>query len=92
MKFAGELPMQWRITLKSGKILGLWASSYSEVGDYYVFDLLVDATEEERKDDHLVITARFPNNDERVIVTVAMVPVSVVDEVQTGKWDLGASS
>lgn len=87
METAAGVPQQWRITLKSGQTLGLLADSYEEEGEHYVFNVLVNASEEEQSDDHLVITARTPSNSERVLVAVAMIPVSEVEKILTAKWD-----
>lgn len=87
-----DVPNQWQITLKSGNVLGLVADSYGRQGDFYVFDILVEATEEEQANDYLMITAETPSNPQQIMIAVASVPVADVKEIVTGKWKVVPTS
>lgn len=86
MQFASE-PQQWRIELKNGSTMGIWAMSYGETDGHYHFKILVDASEQEQADDELVIVGRTPTNPERILITTARIPVSAVKEIHSDSWD-----
>ena len=86
MKIVGEPSNQWRVTLKSGKVLGLIADAYGEVNGHYVFEVLVSAPEEEQALDRVIVTATTPSDPERVMIAVAAIPVDEVQDVSTGSW------
>lgn len=65
----------------------MWAGAYSEVDGRYVFDVLADATPDERADPELVITSENPTRPERITVAVASIPTHLVSEIWTRNWD-----
>lgn len=77
----------WRLEMKSGTSIGIWALGYSEVDGNYVFDVYLEATEAEQKDRDLVITAHTPADPEKVMVAVASIPVDEVEDIHTTSWD-----
>ena len=71
-------PTKWLVRLVDASVVELWADGFSEEGDYVVFSVLADASEEERRD--LEITGRTPSRPERVIITVARFPIEALAE------------
>lgn len=87
MQIEGDpLPGPWEVVLNDGSVIGIWADAYGEVGDYYVFDVLADATADEQADPDLVITSENPSRPERVTVAVARIPMAIVKEIWTRSW------
>lgn len=61
------------------------ADSYGEEGGYYVFNMLVDAPEDEHKD--LIVVSKYPDS-ERVLVSVAVIAIEDVETISNDPWDL----
>lgn len=78
MDFAGGPPTRWLVTLADGSVIEIWADGYSEEDGVVVFSVLVDATAEEQQ--VLEVTGRTPSRPERVIITVARIPVTAMRE------------
>jgi len=77
----------WRITLNSGAEIELWADSCAvHPGDrHWVFSALVDATPEEQR--AVRVEGRTADQSDRVVVTVARIPVGEVASIEGG-WSL----
>lgn len=84
---ADPLPRQWRVTLKDGSVIGLWAGSQGERDGHYTFDIMAEATPEEQADEELVISGETPSNPRRFMFVVARIPTELVAEIQDGRWD-----
>lgn len=88
MEILGDpLPRQWRVRLKDGSVIGLWAGSYGETNDHYTFEILAEASPEEQADDQLAISGETPSNPRRFLFTVARIPVDAVAEIDNARWD-----
>jgi hypothetical protein len=88
MKIPGDpLPNQWQVVLRDGSAVGIWADAYGEKNGHYTFEILADATPEERADPDLVIDAETPSNPERILITVARIPIDLVANVYSRRWD-----
>lgn len=83
MRLCSGVPGRWTIRLVSGTEIALWADSFQESPDEYVFGNLVEATPLEQTSPDLEITNRTPSDPQRVIVTVARIPASEVADVLT---------
>jgi hypothetical protein len=81
------LPTQWQVVLKDGSAICVWAGMYGEEDGYYTFDVLAEASPEEQADSHLVINGHAPANPERIVFTVAKVPVDLVASIWSRDWD-----
>lgn len=78
---------QWRVTLKDGRTLGIWAAAVGESDDHYTFEVLIEATAEEQRHPKLIIAGKAPLKPERVSIAVARIPKASVAEVETTDWD-----
>lgn len=88
MEILGDpLPQQWRVTLKDGSVVGVWASAYGETDGHYTFEVLADATPAEQADEGLVISAETPSNPARIMFVVARIPKDAVRDILTADWD-----
>jgi hypothetical protein len=88
MKIPGDpLPSQWQVVLKDGSVIGVWADSYGEAQGHYTFEILADASAEEQADDSLVISAETPSNPQRIMFTVARIPIELVANIFSRGWD-----
>lgn len=81
------LPNQWQVVLKDGSVIGVWAGMYGEQDGYYTFDVLAEASTEEQSDENLVITDDNPSRPERIICTVARIPMDLVANIYSRRWD-----
>jgi hypothetical protein len=72
----------WCITLHSGAVIEVWASSYSTVNGFHVLETLVVADADELTG--MVITGATPTDDGRVLVAIARLPASEVISVAGG--------
>lgn len=77
----------WRVTLRTGAEMELWADSYSTepVDDHWEFGILADATPDEQQ--QIRIDGRTVPRSDRCNVIVARIPVSEVDSIEGG-WPL----
>lgn len=82
----GEGGQMWRLQMKSGSVIGIWAGGYSKRDGNYVFDIYVEATEEEQGQG-VVITGLTPAHPERVTIAVASIPIDDVQEIETTDWE-----
>ena len=78
MELIGEL-VAWRVALRSGSLLEIWAHGYSERGGVYVFEVLVGGGGEAGKD--LLVIDRKPDSAQMVIA-VARLHSSEVDSIR----------
>jgi hypothetical protein len=83
---ADPLPRQWRVTLKDGTVIGLWAGSYGESDGHYTFEVMAEAPVDQQTDEDLVISAKTPSKPERFMFVVARIPVDAVRDIETGHW------
>ena len=79
VRFAGLPPSKWLVTLADETEIEVWADGYTEEAEWFVFSVLVDASETEQRD--LDVVARTPSRKERVMITVARVPTAAVRKV-----------
>lgn len=77
----------WRVRMKSGQTIGVWAGAVGEDNGNYVFDVYVEATDVEQKENGMVITANTPANPKRVMIAVASIPIEEVEDVEVVDWD-----
>ena len=68
------------VPLVGGESMTIWADSYSRHPGELVFSVLADVEPSDQVSLH--ITGRTPTNPKRVVVTVARVPVTLVQ----GDW------
>jgi hypothetical protein len=74
-------PPYWRVRLRDGTELVLWADAFGENDDHHVFLLVVEATDDEVKELHV---ERFaPNRPDTFWAVVATIPSAEVVEVAT---------
>ena len=78
MELLGEL-VAWRVALRSGSLLEVWAHGYSERGGVYVFEVLVGGGEE--PDEQLLVIDRTPDSSQMVIA-IARLHTSEVDNIR----------
>jgi hypothetical protein len=78
VELIGEL-VAWRVALRSGSLLEIWAHGYSERGGVYVFEVLVEGGGEAGKD--LLVIDSKPDSAQMVIA-VARLHSSEVDSVR----------
>jgi hypothetical protein len=81
VEFAAGIPSRWRVTLQSGAVLDLAADAYSVADGFYLFDVLVDADEDEQAE--MVVTWRVFKKPITVGVLVAKIPADEVASVET---------
>jgi hypothetical protein len=74
-------PSPWRVTLREGSILVVWASSYSVEKGEYIFDTLMQASPEEQS--IVRVSARTPSDVGRVLVVCASIPQEAVLSVES---------
>jgi len=87
VEIGDPLPRQWQVVLTDGSTIGVWSGCYGEADGYYTFEILADAAPEEQADDDLVIAGRTPSNPERILLTVARIPIGLVATIWTRPWD-----
>ncbi len=80
IEILGELSA-WRIELRNGAALELWAHSYSQEGDDYRIDNLVRAPSEPAS--HVLVTARTPSDPSQLIIAVARIPRHEVASIRS---------
>jgi len=73
---------EWEVVLTSGSVLRVWADGYQEIDGHYTFGILIDA--EHDLSDTALVTNRTPSDPERVVVSVARIPVAAVKEISGG--------
>ena len=78
MEFAAGPPTKWTFRLVGGAEVTIWADSRGEEDGDLVFSNLVDAAEEEQAE--IEVTGRTPKNPRRVVMTVARIPLDIVDD------------
>jgi hypothetical protein len=83
---ADPLPRQWRVTLKDGSVIGVWANAYGEKDEHHTFEIVAEAPPAEQADDDVVISAKWPSNPERFMFVVARIPTELVADVETAHW------
>ena len=81
MNFAAGIPSRWLVTLHSGSVIELAADAYGEVDGHLLFNVLVDATQQEQS--QMVVEWKVPNNPARVGVLVAKIPAAEVASIVT---------
>lgn len=87
MEILGDpLPRQWRVTLKDGSVVGIWADSYGEGDGHVTFEILAEASLEEQADRNLTISGTTPSNPVRIMFVVARFPLAAVADIATGQW------
>jgi hypothetical protein len=74
-------PPYWRVSLRNGTEIVLWADAYGETDDHHVFSLLVEATDDELKE--LRVERFAPNRPDMAWALVARIPSAEVVEVET---------
>jgi len=72
----------WKVTLKDGTVVEVWAAGYQELDGIYSFGVLVDA--EDGDDSDVLVTNRTPSNPDRLVIALAHFPVSAVAEIRSG--------
>ncbi|GIJ07855.1 hypothetical protein Van01_10690 [Micromonospora andamanensis] len=91
VEFAAGVPGRWIVTLRSGGVLELAADAYSEEDNHLLFNVLVDADDDEQG--QMLVDWRIPNMPRRVGMVVAKVPVAEVADLYTApSWFDDASS
>ena len=78
MELLGEL-IAWRVALRSGSSLEVWAHGYSERAGVYVFEILVGGAE--GAGERLVVIDRAADSSQMVIA-VARLHSSEVDNIR----------
>jgi hypothetical protein len=78
VELLGEL-IAWRVALRSGSLLEVWAHGYSERAGIYVFEVLVGGAEEPGQ--HLLVLERAADSSQMVIA-VARLHTSEVDNIR----------
>ncbi|TDC80732.1 hypothetical protein [Actinomadura sp. 7K507] len=73
------------MTLESGAQIEIWADSYSDEGDHYLFGAYVRASVDEQR--YVEVTSRSPASVENVLIVVARVPKDEVESVFGGSVD-----
>jgi hypothetical protein len=81
------LPTQWQVILNDGSVLGVWAGVYGEERDQYVFSVVAEASEAERRDPNVRLTGKLPSKDHRIMFAVARIPIGIVAEIRQTPWD-----
>ncbi|MFB9902890.1 hypothetical protein [Allokutzneria oryzae] len=81
------LPIQWRVTMNDGAVVGVWANSYGEENGYYLFDVFAEVSEAEEQNLDLVITSTNPTQPRKVLFAVARFPVEAVARIESENWD-----
>lgn len=71
---------QWRVSLRSGLTLDLWADSYSEEGGEFLFGVLADVPMDEQRE--VRICDRSPDSQQRVVVVLAAIKSDEVAEIK----------
>jgi hypothetical protein len=85
MEFAAGTPSRWFVTLKSGSTIEIWADSYSEESDHFLFDMYVLASPVEQQ--HVEVTSRSPGSVNNVLIVAARVPTVEVESIWGGPVD-----
>ncbi len=81
------LPTQWEVTLNDGSTLGIWAGVYGEERDHYVFSVVAEVNETERRDPNVQVTGKLPSSSQRIMFAVARLPVGIVSEIKQSAWN-----
>jgi hypothetical protein len=69
----------WRVALRSGSLLEVWAHGYTERGGLYVFEMLVGGGEEPSA--NVLMLDRTPDFA-RMLIAVARLHTSEVDNIR----------
>ena len=77
---------RWQVYLKSGAIVGIWASSYREEDGNYVFALGVESNAVEIKEEHAIPVTQYGSEQSMGAIAVASIPASEVEEILTEDW------
>jgi hypothetical protein len=72
----------WAVALVDGHTVEVWAHSYEETEDAYVFSVLADVGEEQQKD--LLITGRASTDAKRALVGLPRFPRGAVTKIRGG--------
>jgi len=78
VELLGEL-VAWRVALRSGSLLEVWAHGYAERAGIYVFEVLVGGGAE--PGEHLLVVERASDSSQMVIA-VARLHSSEVDNIR----------
>jgi len=81
------LPTQWQVILNDGSVLGVWAGVYGEERDHYIFSVVAEASEAERRDPNVRMTGKLPSSDQRIMFAVARIPIGIVAEIRQTNWN-----
>ena len=73
---------EWRVTLRDGHTLVVWADSYRQTDAEYVFGALADGTASEQA--ALDIDARTPTDPSKIVVVLARIPSDLVETISGG--------
>lgn len=81
-----EEASQWRLKMKNGSYVGIWAGGYGRVDGNYVFSILVEIAQEGQVGDVVVFT-RAPADPSRISIAVASIPIDDVESIETADWE-----
>lgn len=81
------LPTQWEVTLNDGSTLGVWAGVYGKEHNHYVFSVVAEANDAERRDPNVQVTGTLPSSSQRIMVAVARLPVAIVSDIKQSTWN-----
>lgn len=81
------LPTQWEVVLNDGSTLGVWAGVYGEEHGHYVFSVVAEVNDTERRDPNVQVTGKLPSSAQRIMFAVARLPVSIVSEIRQSAWN-----
>jgi hypothetical protein len=73
---------EWNITLVDGSVVRVWADGYQTEDGHHDFGLLVDTEGAEL--DTVSVTNRTPRDPDRVVISVARLPVTAVADISGG--------
>ena len=81
--FAAGPPSKWRVTMKSGSEIELWADAFGSepVDGYWEFHLLVDATADEQREVRISSETVPPST--RCGIVIARVPAAEVELIES---------
>jgi len=71
-------PSKWRVTLRSGDVIEVWADGFTSADQpgRHVFNVLVEVDEE--PDPSINVVGRSPSNPHRMLIAVASFPSEAV--------------
>lgn len=72
--------------MKDGSIIEVWADSYCEQQDWYLFESLVAASSDEQR--HVSVTANGRDPAGKVLILIARIPAAVVSSVVGGPVEI----